>query len=696
MVRARVQTCGQRIAEMARYRALFVGGAEEDELNSLGIDVRPEVLASWRRLRALGVDPLEVNSRSRVDSETYSLKAAANRRLIDVAGPVFDRFLQIDSHGYSLLGALTVDGVGLVSMMKGSGFFEEVRSLGMLSESEYEAVAGSHEVLVETGSLMDEQTMGTSSHLLCAETMKPIQLVSSDHYSESVAAMKFLATSFPLFEIDGSVRAILAHLQFLDDSLLNTSLAACQLASLRFIGAVASAVESEIKFCEHAHAFVPPDNESPDYGLIVADNQGVITSISHTAYRLLGLPRGAGTSTIETLFSDQPHLIGLIRNGGRGTARCRLLGGTADLVVQIESHTAESSFAGGSILVRLMGDAIALPSGAASASKTSGTSLGHIIGSSDVLEKTKRICRQFSGTSENVLLLGQSGTGKELFARAIHNEARPHTPFVVWNSAVIPKEMMTSELLGYEAGVFSGARSAGRAGKIEQADGGTLFLDEVGDIPLSLQSALVRILDDRQVTRIGAVNARSVDFRVLAATSKNLEDLVRRGLFHADLYYRLAVLTIRIPPLRERREDIDLLCCHFLTEYCLRKSLPIPAVGATFIQRLREYDWPGNVRQLQNTVAYSANIATIEGSQMILPRHLPDYVANHPGALVPQQPEAEDSPFDTGLNLEQLELQALRKASELANGDTARMAAMLGISPSTVYRKMKLYRQRGA
>jgi hypothetical protein len=139
--------------------------------------------------------------------------------------------------------------------------------------------------------------------------MKPIQLVSSDHYSESVAAMKFLATSFPLFEVDGSVLAILSHLQFLDDSLLNTSLAACQLASLRFIGAVVSAVESEIKFCERAHAFVPPDNKSPDYGLIVADNRGVITRISHTAHRLLGLPRDAGTSTIETLFSDQPHLV---------------------------------------------------------------------------------------------------------------------------------------------------------------------------------------------------------------------------------------------------------------------------------------------------------------------------------------------------------------------------------------------------
>lgn len=684
------QTCGQRIAEMSRYRRLFLAGAKQRELDSMGVDVLPEVLASWRHLHRMGVDPLKVNSSTRMDSAAHGQRVAESGRITEVASSVFSRFLQVDSHGYSWLSLLTPDGVGLVSMVKGSGFFEEVRNLGMLSESEYEAVARSHGGLIRTGNLMDEKTMGTSSHLLAAEARKPIQLVSTDHYAESVAALEFLASSFPLFEADGSLLGVVAHLQFLDSSLLNTSLAVCQLANLRFLASIASAMEAELKFFEPVHAFAPTDKDSPICGVILADDRGVILNINDTALRLLGCSEGSEPCrTIDALFFEQPYLAGLLRSGGRGTVHCKLPRSANDLLVQVEAYTVESTFAGSSMLIRLSEDMqrALVVTGLDAGAKEKGFQA--VVGSSDLLEKTKRVCRQFARTSENVLLLGQSGTGKEALARAIHSETRPDAPFVVLDPATIPKEMLMSELLGYEAGVFSGARSVGKLGRIEQADGGTLFLDEVADMPQNLQAALLRILDDHEVNRIGAAHTKRVQFRVIGASSKDLESLVQRKAFRADLYYRLATLMVHVPALRERREDIEILYRHFLEGYCLRRNLPVPAVGGTFIQKIREYDWPGNVRELRNTVAYSVHMAAAEGSEMILPRHLPEYVVGRFRSSELESLTDDDVQMDYGLNLEQFEARAIRRARELANGDVVRMAAMLGVSPSTVYRKMK-------
>ena len=224
-----------------------------------------------------------------------------------------------------------------------------------------------------------------------------------------------------------------------------------------------------------------------------------------------------------------------------------------------------------------------------------------------------------ASTPARVLITGENGTGKELVARAIHRGSpRTKKPFVEVNCAAIPSELIESELFGHMKGSFTGAVSD-RAGKFEQADGGTLFLDEIGDMSTNAQAKVLRVLQDGVVTRIGGSKPVQVDVRVLAATNKNLEDEIKEGRFREDLFYRLNVVPITVPPLRERREDSPLLVVHFLQQFAARDGLPARGISEEAIKRLSELEWPGNVRELRNTVerlVILANAATIQASDV--------------------------------------------------------------------------------
>ncbi len=228
-----------------------------------------------------------------------------------------------------------------------------------------------------------------------------------------------------------------------------------------------------------------------------------------------------------------------------------------------------------------------------------------IVGESKVLRETLERANQFAGTSASIVITGESGTGKELFAQAIHNASpRSQFPFVAINCAAIPESLLESELFGYEGGSFTGALRSGREGLFEQAHMGTIFLDEIAELPLSLQSRLLRVLQEKEVMRIGANRVRPIDVRVISASNQNLEQEVRRGKLRPDLYYRLAVLPLYIPPLRERTEDLALLIRNFLADFHDRR-----AWSPALLAKLQAYHWPGNVRELRNCVEYLVTTA---------------------------------------------------------------------------------------
>ena len=228
-----------------------------------------------------------------------------------------------------------------------------------------------------------------------------------------------------------------------------------------------------------------------------------------------------------------------------------------------------------------------------------------IIGKSPSIKQVKEIGRQISEKNADVLIYGESGTGKELFARAIHsNGDRKRSPFVSINCSAIPQDLLESELFGYEGGAFTGANKQGKIGKFELANGGTLFLDEIGDMPLYLQAKLLRVLENRVVEKVGGNRPIPLDIRIISATNRNLEEMIKNKEFREDLYYRLNVIPLNIPPLRERRDDIKELVDYFIKKYNKKYDARLSVINEDAWQIILNYDWPGNVRELENLIQY--------------------------------------------------------------------------------------------
>lgn len=306
------------------------------------------------------------------------------------------------------------------------------------------------------------------------------------------------------------------------------------------------------------------------------------------------------------------------------------------------------------------------------------------MGDSIVMYRAKVMAQRFSALKENILLLGENGTGKELFAQSIHNQYRPDQPFIALNCAAIPRNLIESELFGYEGGAFTGADRHGRPGKIELANKGTLFLDEIGDMPYEIQAVLLRILQDKQVMRIGGKRYQPVDFRVIASTNQDLKKKISEKLFREDLYYRLSVLTIEIPPLRERGSDIIKLAEYFIASYAGRMGKPIAQIDDDVKQLLMEYKWPGNVRQLENAMIYAYN--TSENGYIGL-NNLPNDITSLPAAL------SLDSNQETQRieMVKHLEKDLLQRVLLETENNISKAAKIMGISRPSLYRKLKKY-----
>jgi len=322
-----------------------------------------------------------------------------------------------------------------------------------------------------------------------------------------------------------------------------------------------------------------------------------------------------------------------------------------------------------------------------------GFTFNDIIGESSAMQEAKALAIRFAAAPGNILLTGESGTGKELFAQSIHNESRPSGNFIAVNCAAIPSNLIESELFGYETGAFTGAEKNGRQGKIEMADGGTLFLDEIGDMPYDLQAVLLRVLQDKKVLRLGGKRLRHVDFRLITATNQDLKQLIQKKAFREDLYYRLSVLTVEIPPLRERKEDIIALAEHFIRKYCRQTRLDPPTLSPSVCEKLLEYHWPGNVRQLENSVIYAVNLA-VDG--VIELEHLPRDLFVQSGIREtvkpkPLLPKETDLKISKSTSLKDQEIKIILETLSKNNNSIAVTAELLGISKTSIYRKLKKY-----
>ncbi|MCU0305901.1 MAG: sigma-54 dependent transcriptional regulator [Thermoanaerobaculales bacterium] len=311
----------------------------------------------------------------------------------------------------------------------------------------------------------------------------------------------------------------------------------------------------------------------------------------------------------------------------------------------------------------------------------------NIVGSSAAMRRVYDQIARVAGSDITVFVAGESGTGKELVARAIHSSSmRSDGPFIDVNCAAIPEGLQESELFGHEKGAFTGALAT-HPGKFEQAAGGTIFLDEVGEMSPSAQARLLRVLQERCLQRVGGTKTIELDVRVVSASNRDLESLVKAGSFRHDLYYRLVVFPIELPPLRERAEDIPLLVDHFIAKYASDAGRRVGSVDAEAMRALQSYPWPGNVRELENVIHRTLLVA--EGPVLEV-ADLPPGIeaADSPSAATPTRSAA---PISVAMSLEEMEKAAIEKALARHHGNLSDVARQLGIGRSTLYRKLEQY-----
>jgi transcriptional regulator with PAS, ATPase and Fis domain len=324
--------------------------------------------------------------------------------------------------------------------------------------------------------------------------------------------------------------------------------------------------------------------------------------------------------------------------------------------------------------------------------------LDHILGETEVMRQLKRKILKMADSKSTVLITGESGTGKELVARAIYTEGLRRTePFVAINCGAIPDTLLESELFGYVKGAFTGADPRGRIGKFELANKGVIFLDEIGDIPLHLQVKLLRVLQERKITRIGSNQQIDIDVRVIAATNKKLIPMIQENKFREDLYYRLNVIPIEVPPLRERKEDIQLIVMHLIKKYSRLFEKEITGIDEDVMLKLIGYPWPGNVRELENTIEFMINMVDDTGkiTKETLPTNIKDVVTKAVLYNINESTNTSHSQgIDTILPIKEMEKRLIQKTLAIYGDSTVgkiTVAKQLGIGIATLYRRIEEY-----
>ncbi|NLB17416.1 MAG: sigma-54-dependent Fis family transcriptional regulator [Syntrophomonadaceae bacterium] len=642
--------------------------------------VRLIVADSWKRSESYGISPINEKDVQIKSARQMKSIMAETEGLRELARPFMERLLKI---------------------VEGSGFIVTLTD----SQCCIVAIYGDRETLdkakhwdYKIGTFWSENEMGTNAIGVAAFLQEPVQISGAEHYWARRHSLTCSAA--PIMENDQLI------------GILNISGPSCNTHShtLGMVVAAAQAIEMELekeKFYRQESALHNQLNgvfDAMSEGVIVLDNAGIVQQTNPAARRQLGFD-GADLIGIKAseLLQDKGETVEKLLTKGE---ECefelfldRKSGAIHSTGVGKPIIDGERNIVGATIILRRIDDVRHMVNRITGARAT--FTFDSIIGQDKELDNAIKLAKIASRNTSGVLLQGESGTGKEVFAQAIHNGSeRRDGPFIAVNCAALPRELVGSELFGYDEGAFTGAKKGGRSGKFELANGGTLLLDEIGDMPLEQQGSLLRAIQEKAVVRVGGERLIRVDVRIIAATNQDLLGLVERGQFRQDLYYRLNVMQLTIPPLRERREDILLLFHHFLNIMSKKLGKTMTRVDEEVITIVSAYDWPGNVRELQNVVE---RIILVVEDGHITRAHLPaELMAGNPQNLRGEGWEWGSRSVVTVAHdnvTRESRQQAKRErekhniicALDTCSGNVSQAALALGISRNTLYRKLKKY-----
>lgn len=663
--------------QILREKAL----AWDDFVNSGKIKqeiIDSQIAESWIKCANSGVNPS--NGKGHIILENHALQELVekNETIINTAKPLMQNLYKFFK-GSSFVVVLT-DAQGYILELFGD--HDRLRSAQKLN--------------FLPGANWKEDDVGTNAIGTVLSMGNPIQVSGAEHFCRQHHC--WTCSAAPIMDEYGKIAAVLDISGPANSSYSHT---------LGMVVAAAAAITMQLKMLRKnkeltlANKRLTSIFNTMSEGVILIDRTGVIHEVNPVASRMLekSSEEVVGNSIESILGGKTPHTrrmlsisepycdVELMVSHRNGTSHCLISG---------EPITDEQGNPGGGVIIlrpiKQVKSLVNRFSGHVTAFQFS-----DIVGDSPPIREAVRIASLMAASMSNVLLQGESGTGKELFAQAIHHgSARRGGPYIALNCGAIPRELIGSELFGYEGGAFTGARREGRPGKFEMASGGTLFLDEIGDMPLEHQVALLRVIQDKTITRIGSNRAIATDVRLICATNKDLAQEVERGVFRQDLYFRLNVVSITAPPLRERGEDIVILFNYFLE--CIGKKQGIQfIVEPAVLDFLPRYNWPGNVRELHNLVERAASLA--EGNTISL-RHFPTELCGL------QKPARSLSAADATRKInivslreqtrQQIEQNERKSIIELLNecgGNISVVAKRLRVARSTIYRKMRSYDQ---
>ena len=623
------------------------------------------IAASWRRCRDLGVDPLmprccEFAPMTEIECQTEAYTELAKDVELQVYNQIRDKDL-------------------LITVTEANG-----RIL---------RTCGSKEVLLEAdrlhfgpGAVWSEDSVGTNAISLALSEGIPAQVMGEEHFCSSHQAWGCTATPiftpfgglWGCFDISGACTAdhsqalwlVMGAAREIEHRLLSASLANMENKSRVLMNSLFS---------------------SMPVGIVMVDEEGHITYANSLALRMMGQRSDLRGHSADAFFEYTPYARQQRQRPRADSVPIRCLGNPAinAQIMPLISDGMERRYS--IITLNPEGPArstrTAVP--ARSMLRRESRRFGDILYRSDIMARVVDKAQHMAQGPAPILLHGETGTGKELFARAIHAAGgRKEGPFIALNCGALPRELIQSELFGYERGSFTGAVEEGRPGKFELADKGILFLDEISEMPLEMQVNLLRPLENRTITRIGGKRSFKVDFRLISATNRNLDELLASGNFRKDLFYRIHVLALEIPPLRERRDDIALVAEHHCRHLCLAYDQPFAGLSAEALRLMQDYDWPGNVRELVHCMEYALNMAR---GNAILPEHLPSSLCDQSKPALPSPTKAHTStPLSmSSFNLNSLEAHAIKAALHHYEGNMLQAAKALGIGRNTLYAKLR-------
>jgi PAS domain S-box-containing protein len=621
-----------------------------------GDEVRDEISRSWLKCREIGLDPFSKNSPPTLSKGKLLNLLKNNRHLIEISKPVMD-MIEISVKGTGFIITLTQEH-GYVLMVWGD------RDIMKMARENYYL----------PGCLRTNEHAGTNAIGLCLTEGKPVQLTGAEHYK--VQHHNWTCSSAPIYD---------SHKRLIGAITLSGRSSSRHKHTLALVTEAADTIQSQLRERDlideknRLNLMLTSIFNSISDGVISVDNYLNITNLNSSAVRMLDtdIESVIGRQLEEVVHPDDPLIRALKAKKYLAGIETRFLGqsGQKNYMCRVDPIRNASGEVLGSI-INMAEERHMINIAKKLGGNYSKYEFKDIKGNSPTFQRQIELAKIAAQTNSKILIIGESGTGKELFAQAIHSFSnRKKQPFVAISCAAIPRDLIESELFGYQGGAFTGARREGMVGKFELAHKGTLFLDEIDGLPLELQAKLLRVLQQKEIMRLGDTRCIPVDVRVLAASGTDLLTEVENGNFREDLYYRLNVVEIVIPPLRERIEDIELLIDHILTRQCQEMEIERPDISNEVLEAMRAYQWPGNVRELENCLERMLLVSqgnTIRTSDL------------------PLKPRKKEARIENGvLTFRQGYKDMIEGALEQCNGNISMAAKKLNIARSTFYRKMK-------